>query len=78
MNENDFKILYKELVNKIMEYDINYKIFTILKELVSYYYLKVGTDWKENYKNISLDEINFYFALGMSFSNYFENTFKSN
>ncbi|MGC8734730.1 MAG: TIGR02556 family CRISPR-associated protein, partial [bacterium] len=77
MNENDFKILYKELMNKILEYDINYKIFTILKEITSFYYLKVGTDWKENYKNISLDEINFYFALGMSLSNYFENIFKS-
>ena len=78
MNEQDFKNLFTELKNKLLEYDVHFKTHKILQELITFYYLKAGSNWKQNYKNTTLEEVNFYFALGMSFSEYIKKFIKEN
>ncbi|MEQ8190949.1 MAG: TM1802 family CRISPR-associated protein, partial [Candidatus Eremiobacterota bacterium] len=59
MNERDIKSLYPQIINKLEEYDSNY--YQQLEEIISAYLTLSGTNWK-----ISVDEINYYFVLGLT------------
>lgn len=59
MNENDLKGLLPQVRNKLEEYESFKKGENILFELVSEYLSKAGR-W-----NMSIEEMNFYFVLGM-------------
>ena len=68
MNEKNIREVYTEIVTKLLEYDIHYRNIEQLKEIVSWYLSKAGEKW-----NISISEINYYFALGFSLDKIFEN-----
>ncbi|MCM8807913.1 MAG: TIGR02556 family CRISPR-associated protein [candidate division WOR-3 bacterium] len=59
MSKEDIIELFPRVRNKLDEYGKNY--YRNLETLISHYFCKAGREWK-----ISLDEINFYFVLGMS------------
>lgn len=59
MNEEDILGLFPKVINKLEEYSKNY--YRDLEALISNYFCKAGRGWK-----MSVDEINFYFVLGMS------------
>ncbi len=59
MKETDIKALLPKIQQKLEEYGKNY--YMQLEKIASLYYLKAGNHW-----GISLDEINFYFVLGMN------------
>jgi len=63
MEEKDFKGLLPKVINKLQEYDSFDKGKQKLAEEASYYLLLAGDNWK-----LSNDELNFYFACGMSLS----------
>lgn len=58
MDEEDIIGLFPKVINKLEEYGKNY--YRNLEVLISHYFCKAGRGWK-----MSLDEINFYFVLGM-------------
>jgi len=59
MKEVDFKGLLPKIQNKLEEYGKNY--YRPLETLISEYFLQAGKNW-----NLSTDELNFYFVLGMN------------
>ncbi len=59
MKEADVKALLSKIQQKLEEYGKNY--YRQLEKTASLYYLKAGNHW-----GLSLDEINFYFVLGMN------------
>ncbi len=59
MGERDFKCLLPKIQNKLEEYGKNY--YRSLESLISEYFLEAGKNWQ-----ISTDELNFYFVLGMN------------
>ena len=60
MREEDFQGLLPKVQNKLWEYD---RSFPTLEALISEYFLLAGRNWR-----LSVDEINFYFVLGMNLS----------
>lgn len=60
MNENDLKGLLPEVRNKLEEYDKFHKGEEMLFKLASEYLSKSPPVW-----NMSIEELNFYFSLGM-------------
>jgi|GEM_PF-1432474 len=67
MNETDFKNLFRELENKLYEYEIAHKQdLQKLKEKISYYFLQSGANWKNKYPGLLNEELNYYFVLGMN------------
>jgi CRISPR-associated protein Csh1 len=67
MNETDFKNLFRELENKLYEYEIAHKQdLQKLKEKISYYFLQAGANWKNKYPGLLNEELNYYFVLGMN------------
>ncbi len=59
MKETDVRALLPKIQQKLEEYDSNY--YTRLEKITSIYYLQAGNNW-----GMSIDEINFYFVLGMN------------
>ncbi|NLT95127.1 MAG: TIGR02556 family CRISPR-associated protein, partial [Clostridia bacterium] len=59
MNEKDIKALLPKIQQKLEEYKKNY--YVQLEKIASIYFLEAGEDW-----GMSIDEINFYFVLGMN------------
>lgn len=59
MKEADIKALLPKIQQKLEEYKKNY--YVQLEKITSLYYLQAGDDW-----SMSVDEINFYFVLGMN------------
>lgn len=59
MKEADVRALLPKIQQKLEEYKKNYYIQ--LEKITSFYYLKAGNNW-----GMSIDEINFYFVLGMN------------
>jgi len=59
MKESDIKALLPKIQQKLDEYGKNY--YKQLEKIASLYYLKSGNNW-----GLSLNEINFYFVLGMN------------
>ncbi len=59
MSEKDFKALLPKIQNKLEEYGKNY--YRSLESLIAEYFLEAGNNWK-----ITIDELNFYFVLGMN------------
>jgi len=68
MNERDIKSLYPQIINKLEEYNSNY--YHTLEEIISAYLTLSGNNWK-----LSVDEINYYFVLGLTL--YKLDTFKT-
>ncbi|NOX36861.1 MAG: TIGR02556 family CRISPR-associated protein [Calditrichaeota bacterium] len=62
MRQRDILQIFPEVQNKLEEYGENY--YTQLEEVISEYFVRAGSHW-----NITDDEINFYFLLGMDLSN---------
>ena len=62
MRQRDILKIFPEAQNKLEEYGANY--YTQLEEIISEYFVRAGSRW-----NITDDEINFYFLLGMDLSN---------
>jgi len=58
MRRRDILQIYPEAQNKLEEYGKNY--YTQLEQVVAEYFVRAGSKWQ-----ISDDEINFYFLLGM-------------
>lgn len=65
LDEKQIKKLLPEIQNKLEEYGKNY--YRELESIISKYFVSSENDW-----NISNDEINFYFVLGMNLSNLFK------
>lgn len=61
MQEKDFKGLLPKVQNKLSEYESYDKGKQAIAKEVSKYLLATGDDW-----NMSIDEMNFYFAAGMN------------
>lgn len=61
MDEKDFKALLPKIQNKLEEYDSFDKGKRMLAKEISHYLLSEKEDW-----NMSVDEMNFYFACGMN------------
>lgn len=61
MKEADIRALLPKIQQKLEEYKKNYYIQ--LEKITSMYYLKAGNNW-----GMSIDELNFYFVLGMNLS----------
>lgn len=61
MKETDVRALLPKIQQKLEEYKKNY--YVQLEKLVSLYYMQAGDNW-----GMSVDEINFYFVLGMNLS----------
>lgn len=61
MQERDLKGLLPKIQNKLEEYDKNYHRCQLLESLISAYFVEAGTYWRT-----SIDELNFYFVLGMN------------
>jgi CRISPR-associated protein Csh1 len=59
MKEDDFRGLLPKIQNKLEEYGKNY--YRRLEELISDYLVQSGQSW-----GMSIDEMNFYFVLGMN------------
>lgn len=59
MKEDDFRGLLPKIQNKLEEYGKNY--YRKLEELISDYFVQSGQSW-----GMSIDEMNFYFVLGMN------------
>lgn len=59
MKETDIRALFPKIQQKLEEYKKNY--YKQLEKIISLYCLKSGNNW-----GLSLDEINFYFVLGMN------------
>lgn len=59
MNEKEIKTLLPKIQQKLEEYRKNY--YVQLEKVASIYFLEAGEDW-----GMSIDEINFYFVLGMN------------
>jgi CRISPR-associated protein Csh1 len=66
LDEKLVKKLFPEIQNKLEDYGKNY--YRDLETLISKYMLQAGSNW-----NISKDEINFYYVLGMNLSYLFKN-----
>lgn len=64
MDEADIKSLLPEIHNKFEEYDAFDKGKKLIAQEISNYLLSAGDNWK-----MSVDEINYYFACGMSLAN---------
>lgn len=63
MNEEDIKGLLPKIINKFVEYDRYYKYIQQIAEEASKNLIS------EDKFNLSIDEINFYFASGMALAN---------
>ncbi|MPN46948.1 hypothetical protein SDC9_194547 [bioreactor metagenome] len=61
MKEADIRALLPKIQQKLEEYKKNYYIQ--LEKVTSMYYMNAGNNW-----GMSLDELNFYFVLGMNLS----------
>ena len=61
MHQRDVLRIFPGVQNKLEEYDKNY--YSQLEQVISEYFVRAGSDWQ-----ISDDEINFYFLLGMDLS----------
>ncbi len=59
MKEADVRALLPKIQQKLEEYGSNY--YTQLEKIASLYYLQAGNNW-----GMSVDEVNFYFVLGMN------------
>ncbi len=59
MKESDIRALLPKIQQKFEEYDRNH--YAKLERIMSLYYLQAGNHW-----GMSVDEINFYFVLGMN------------
>jgi CRISPR-associated protein Csh1 len=59
LKETDVKALLPKIQQKLEEYKKNY--YVQLEKIASLYYLQAGENW-----GMSVDEINFYFVLGMN------------
>ncbi|MCI4624484.1 MAG: TIGR02556 family CRISPR-associated protein [Candidatus Magnetoovum sp. WYHC-5] len=59
MKEDDICGLLPKIINKLEEYGKNY--YKQLESIISFYFLNAGKDW-----HMSVDEINYYFVLGMN------------
>jgi len=64
MNESEIKGLLPKVINKFIEYESYGRGKRLLAEEASKNLLNSGSNWK-----ITLDEINFYFAVGMALAN---------
>ncbi len=62
LKEEDVKGLFPKIINKLEEYDKNYYIE--LEQEAATQFARAGSNW-----DLSIDEINFVFALGMTLSN---------
>ncbi|MCD5390969.1 type I-B CRISPR-associated protein Cas8b/Csh1, partial [candidate division NPL-UPA2 bacterium] len=65
MDERLIKRLLPEIQNKLEEYGKNY--YRQLETIISEYMVNAGSDWK-----MSMDEISFYFILGMNLTGLFK------
>jgi len=59
MKEADVRALLPKIQQKLEEYGSNY--YAQLEKIASLYYLQAGNNW-----GMSVDEVNFYFVLGMN------------
>lgn len=62
LKERDVKGLLPKIINKLEEYDKNY--YGKLEQEAASYFVQAGDNW-----DLTIDEINFIFALGMTLSN---------
>jgi CRISPR-associated protein Csh1 len=62
MKEQDVKGLFPKIINKLEEYDKNY--YGRLEQEAAAQFAAAGDDW-----DLTMDEINFIFALGMTLAN---------
>jgi len=67
MNGEQISQLLPQIQEKLEQYGKNY--YHALEQCISSYYLKAG---KPNTWNLSMDEMNFIFTLGVNLSNYFK------
>ena len=67
MDAHDISVLLPEIIEKLEQYNKNY--YVPLENLVSKYLISAGNykDW-----NLSIDEMNYVFVLGMNLSKYFK------
>jgi len=65
LDEKQVKKLLPEIQNKLEEYGKNY--YRDLETVISDYFVLSGNNW-----NVTIDEISFYFVLGMNLSNLFK------
>ncbi len=66
LDEKQVKKLFPEAQNKLEEYGKNY--YRQLETIISQYLVAAETNWK----NMTNDEISFYFVIGMNLSNLFK------
>lgn len=66
LDEKQVKRLFPETQNKLEEYGKNY--YRQLETIISQYFVTAETNWK----NMTNDEISFYFVLGINLSNLFK------
>ena len=64
IDEKIAKRLLPEMINKLEEYDKNY--YKELEHAISYYFANA------DFKGYTVDELSFYFALGLSLSNQYK------
>lgn len=65
LDEKQIKKLLPEIQNKLEEYGKNY--YRTLESIISKYFISAGNGWE-----MSNDDINFYFVLGMNLSHIFK------
>lgn len=67
LDERQIISLLSKVQNKLEEYSKNYNYYQELETIISAYFISAGKKW-----NITHDEINYYFVLGMNLSNLFK------
>ncbi len=72
IDEKIAKRLLPEMINKLEEYEMNYQQFKDIESAISFYFMN------GDFSNYSMDELSFYFSLGLSMPNYFDSNFENN
>ena len=66
IDEKVAKRLLPEMINKLEEYDKNFKSFKDIEEAISFYFLN------SDFSNYSVDELSFYFSMGLSLHSFLD------